>query len=324
MGKVRDNRIDTLKGFLILSVVFGHFFTHDASHGIVSETMANFIYSFHMPLFVFVSGYFSNNQKVIKGGVRLLETYLVYQLIKGIAYGYSVLWMFIMPAPMLWYLFALIFWRLLYAGLDKIGIKVTWHLLLVLVCLSVAAGFVPWIGREYALSRFIVFAPYFFFGVMIKDMQIIDVVKKKFNLTLCIGILLVALTIGIVCAVYSINIRTVFSGTSPYPSDKTWIYALARLLCYLTSFFISISFIRVFSFENKIMGTVGKDSLKYYMFHGLFLMAVEFFELPWSTVFAVIYASVVSIVIFFFNKTQLSDIAITPVSFVIDKIRQRK
>lgn len=59
MGKIRDNRFDALKGFLILSVVFGHFFTHDDSHGIMSETMANFIYSFHMPLFVFISGYFS-------------------------------------------------------------------------------------------------------------------------------------------------------------------------------------------------------------------------------------------------------------------------
>lgn len=69
MGKVRDARFDTLKGVLILTVVFGHFFTHDASHGVVSESLANFIYSFHMPLFVFVSGYFTNNQRVVRGGV---------------------------------------------------------------------------------------------------------------------------------------------------------------------------------------------------------------------------------------------------------------
>ena len=304
--------------------MFGHFFTHDDSHGVVSETMANFIYSFHMPLFVFVSGYFSNNHKVIRGVVRLLETYIFFQLIKGIAYRYSVLWMFIMPAPMLWYLVALILWRLLYAGLDRIGIKVTWQLLLVLVFLSVAAGFVPWIGREYALSRFIVFAPYFFLGVLVKDKPIIDVINEKINYWLGAGILFIVLLISILFAVNLISIRDVFAGTSPYPLNDTWLFALARLLCYFTSTIISIAFIRVFSFDNKIMGTVGKGSLKYYMFHGLFLMAVEFFGFPWSTVFAVIYASVVSIVIFFFNKTQLSDFAITPVSFVIDKVKKRK
>ena len=68
MGKVRDARFDTLKGFLILSVVFGHFFTHDAVHGASSLAMANLIYFFHMPLFVFVSGYFTNNQRIMRGG----------------------------------------------------------------------------------------------------------------------------------------------------------------------------------------------------------------------------------------------------------------
>ena len=78
MGKVRDAKFDTLKGWLILSVVFGHFFSHDATHSVPSEAIANFIYSFHMPLFVFISGYFSSNQKVIRVGVRILETYFVY------------------------------------------------------------------------------------------------------------------------------------------------------------------------------------------------------------------------------------------------------
>lgn len=67
MGKVRDARFDTLKGLLILSVVFGHFFSHEATHSAPSEAIANFIYSFHMPLFVFVSGYFTNNHRVIRG-----------------------------------------------------------------------------------------------------------------------------------------------------------------------------------------------------------------------------------------------------------------
>lgn len=64
----RDLRFDTLKGFLILSVVFGHFFLYDATHEGLSEVMVNFFYSFHMPLFVFVSGFFTKTHGFMGGG----------------------------------------------------------------------------------------------------------------------------------------------------------------------------------------------------------------------------------------------------------------
>jgi hypothetical protein len=60
------------------------------------------------------------------------------------------------------------------------------------------------------------------------------------------------------------------------------------------------------------------------MFHGLFLMGVEFLHLPWSTLLAFLYGTVVTIVIYLFNKTWLSDFAVTPISFIIDKINAKK
>lgn len=78
MGKIRDTKFDTLKGFLILSVVFGHFFTHDVVHSASSMAMANLIYFFHMPLFVFVSGYFTSNQKIVRGGGYVYWKHILY------------------------------------------------------------------------------------------------------------------------------------------------------------------------------------------------------------------------------------------------------
>ena len=97
MAKVRDLRFDTLKGLLILSVVLGHFLSHEATHSAPSEAMANFIYSFHMPLFVFLSGYFTNGKKAVWGGVQILETYIVFQLIKGLWLNYSLVKLLIKP-----------------------------------------------------------------------------------------------------------------------------------------------------------------------------------------------------------------------------------
>lgn len=317
MGKIRDARFDTLKGFLILSVVFGHFFTHDASHGIVSQAIANFIYSFHMPLFVFVSGYFANNKNVFKSILRILETYIVFQLIKGLWYDYSVLWLFIMPGPMLWYLFALIIWRLLYWVFEKAGININWVVILVFIVLSLIAGFVSWIDREFALSRLIFFAPYFFLGVIAQKLQVIDVINTRINIKVSVTVLIITLIISVLCAIYHIKIRKVFAGTSPYPLNHEKIYMIARLISYFTSSIVSIAFIRLCTIENKLFGTIGKDSLKYYMFHGLCLMGIEAIGAPWSTILAIVYAFGVSAVIFFFNKTRLSDFVINPISFII-------
>lgn len=52
-GYYRQDRIDVLKGILILLVVIGHILP-----GTLQENFARyFIYSFHMPVFFAVSGY---------------------------------------------------------------------------------------------------------------------------------------------------------------------------------------------------------------------------------------------------------------------------
>lgn len=57
----REPYFDNVKFILILLVVIGHFIEKiifmDTSFKVIYET----IYSFHMPLFIFISGYFSKN-----------------------------------------------------------------------------------------------------------------------------------------------------------------------------------------------------------------------------------------------------------------------
>ena len=48
--------IDALRGFAILLVIVGHLIQFNYSSGI-ENPIFNIIYSFHMPLFFFISGY---------------------------------------------------------------------------------------------------------------------------------------------------------------------------------------------------------------------------------------------------------------------------
>ena len=67
------NWVDSLKGFAIILVVLGH----------ISSPLSSLIYSFHMPLFFIVSGFFLNptnelKSEIIKSFKRLFKPFFIY------------------------------------------------------------------------------------------------------------------------------------------------------------------------------------------------------------------------------------------------------
>ena len=63
--KERDYLFDNYKAFLIVLVVVGHFIEVASDDNVMMETMKWIIFSFHMPAFVFISGYFSKKTQGI-------------------------------------------------------------------------------------------------------------------------------------------------------------------------------------------------------------------------------------------------------------------
>ena len=61
---VRQYRYDNLKFFLIVLVVVGHFLEFYDTRSDIFKSLFVFIYSFHMPLFLFVSGLFTREKPV--------------------------------------------------------------------------------------------------------------------------------------------------------------------------------------------------------------------------------------------------------------------
>ena len=121
MNKERDYFFDNLKAVLIFLVVLGHFLLpiHGESVLVVVKRL---IYVFHMPLFVFVSGYFAkkiykNGQYNFKKILYLIKAYIIFVIAIQIVYAlcgfrdFSEINFFSQSgAP--WYLFAMIVWYL--------------------------------------------------------------------------------------------------------------------------------------------------------------------------------------------------------------------
>jgi fucose 4-O-acetylase-like acetyltransferase len=76
--KQRLTYIDHLKGISILLVVIGHFIQYNTSDS-KNNGLFNFIYSFHMPLFMFISGYIG----YITINTTIFENYIGFVLKKG-------------------------------------------------------------------------------------------------------------------------------------------------------------------------------------------------------------------------------------------------
>lgn len=329
MGKVRDVRFDTLKGILILCVLYRHFIQRDMSVDVASISSANFVHLFTMPLFVYISGCFTRHVDNIKkywiGILGIFETYIVFQLIKGLLYHYSIYELIAVPAPMMWYMLALIYWKALYFVLCRFNVKVNGWIVLFFVVLSLAAGFLPFIGREFAISRFIYFAPWFFLGIITQKVNIIDEIRQRVSKLTSWTVLAFALIGTVLAAVFHFNeLADIFRGGEPYPITNQGLFMVYRLLSYFVSFFVSVAIIRLLAIPNKVLEICGLDSLKFYMFQGLGLMAVGAMPVPWNFPLALVYATVVAVLIFFFNKTKLSDFAIRPITYTVDLIKSRK
>lgn len=177
---------DNAKFFLIFLVVLGHVLSIGNNNYKLSLATTEWIFSFHMPLFVFISGYFTkiaDKNKNITGILNLTETLVVFTFIHiFIEYlqgkpinDYQLL---IYPKWTLWYLLSLIWWRLmLYYTPSSIRDN---HKLLVAISiiLCLTMGWIP-IDTQFSFQRTFAFLPFFMIGYVVGKNHIDITAKKK-------------------------------------------------------------------------------------------------------------------------------------------------
>ena len=86
--KIRFDILDNFNGILIFLVVFTHFLFNYSKNNqnSLSNYIVNYIYSFHMPSFIFVSGFLSKseNSRSFKNLTKLLLIYLIFNFSHGL------------------------------------------------------------------------------------------------------------------------------------------------------------------------------------------------------------------------------------------------
>lgn len=187
MEKARDPFWDSLKFTLIFLVVYGHVLTIDYPAFSVNRSIRDLIYLFHMPLFIFVSGRYSqilDKKKYLNRICRLIETYIVFQCLHIVARffmhrgSFSLEHLLLYPEISLWYLQCLVYWRLMVYSLHKAKIFNSMGAgLFISFCISMLSGFIP-ISNAFSIQRTLSFLPFFVMGYNSNSCDIHKYVNK--------------------------------------------------------------------------------------------------------------------------------------------------
>jgi len=172
MEKLREYKYDNIKAILIFFVVFAHLL--EMISGNVSDKIYIFIYTFHMPIFVYISGCFSkgNMRNIAKFTYIYLIWQILFYLFDVIVLKLNIKFSFVLPNWTLWYVFAMIVWNLIIKFLDEILVDNYLYILSISIIISLLAGFCNEIGYIFSVSRIITFFPYFLLGYINKNIKI--------------------------------------------------------------------------------------------------------------------------------------------------------
>ncbi|MGE6629035.1 acyltransferase family protein [Bacillus sp. NPDC077027] len=288
----KDLKLSNIKGLLIFLVVFGHLIELNKQN---YYQLFVFIYAFHMPLFIFISGYLAKRIKLSKI-INLFLLYIIFQSFfdwflyfigeyKTLAFHYGK------PQFHLWYIVSMIFWYVLAWGLSKLRLhligKLSIFILIFIVCLisrwytgsiveTVKEFYPNFTSYTLSYQRTISFAPFFFAGFfMTKDN--LNAVYKFIKPTIAKVLLIATASLAILFIEFTPNLEWLFRGSFGIKrflaNDEN--YMLKMILHYLLSAWLCLLLLISISNKKSILTKWGDDSLGIFLFHPVFVFLLR-------------------------------------------------
>lgn len=264
--------IDSLKGLLIIAVIIGH-----VALGSLERSWVRYlIYSFHMPLFIGISGYLFDFDRVVPSVATLFRKYGVRLLVPwGLATcGYVMILRLdptslVIPYYHLWYVPAFIGCVAMTLLLKRVGASVS-TVFIVAACISVLAYLYKTQADLFAADTFAVHT----------IRKILHTLRPQFYIFFALGILLragkiILPVVATTAVAFTTFLITLYLHDHPFP-------ALA-----ITSFFLFNSALLAVGlmqcaahplFTVRWLEWLGVNSLGIYLWHALpILLAIKLF-----------------------------------------------
>lgn len=274
----RDPYYDNLKGLLIVLVVVCHFLGGCLEKDdYILRSFVLFVYFFHMPLFVFVSGYFSKNVDKCRetAFADLFLVFIIAQvfwvIFKYLTNG-SVYYVehFLDPGYALWYIVSLFFWRLFLKDIVKLRFALVLSFLI-----SPLIMFLNGAEMTLAINKTVGFLVFFLLGYYAsgETMEKIRRFPKSAALPL-LALIFIGVTVLLKMNVISYGIvKGVLMHTRTMDGFAN---AWQGLGAYYAGIFLAILcgalVLAAIPGKKTLLAAVGRDTLPLYLSHTYFLI----------------------------------------------------
>lgn len=282
--KIRNNKYDNLKGLGIILVILCHLLGLTQKITIY-DNIYNLLLVIIMPMFFFISGYFSKNKAdvIIKSFKRLLIPYIIFTIF-WIIYNSFILGNgipttpFFTPVYGLWFLLSLFTMKLFLPIISKIK-----YIFWISLAISLLIGIINIPENFLALMRTFCFLPAFIFGYRydsyknllkekIPKIAIKNILKNKIIIFLILIIFLVLLGIY----VSDIPSSALLYKLSYQESNLTNIEGImVRAITIISSIISTLLLVFLMTDKKIFLTKIGINSLSVYILHFYFIRFIS-------------------------------------------------
>lgn len=275
--RARDPWFDNAKYIAICLVAIGHSWVGARGDYHAVRAIYFFVYSFHMPVFIFISGYFSRNFDFSPARVRKLVTtvavpYLVFEA--GLRV-WQWLWdgkdlnpNLLDPTYLLWFLCALFCWRLTVPMWQNLRFPVT-----IAVAASLMVGMSSFDSNE-TVHRTVAFLPFFVLGLTV-DPKRLEVLRRPLVRALSAVFML---AYAAFCYLFSkgLNMNWVYWKKGYHSMHHSWHVGIPlRFVALIGAAMLVMAFLSVTSRKHTWYTALGAGTMAAYLLHGF---VVKYFD----------------------------------------------
>lgn len=266
----RDFLFDNYKVLLIFLVVVGHFVGPSTGKNEFLRVLKWFIVSFHMPAFIFISGYFSKKALSPKALIqKLLIPYIVYEIIYYLLYTCIIhketALSLLKPKFTLWYILALFMWR----GITPYFKKIPYYMILAITA-GLLIGCSDIENNLLTIPRALVFYPYFVAGTCLERETLSRFRSFKGKLIAAVCVIVIAVFLATIALQKQLPMQ-VFYGRYNYSSMRQTIPEglFWRIVSYVIGFVMTCAVAILMTEKKLCCSYIGKRTMAIYLFHGL-------------------------------------------------------
>ncbi|MBA2806151.1 acyltransferase family protein [Streptomyces sp. KM273126] len=278
--KQRDAFFDNAKYLAIVLVAVGHAWQPLTSQSRAAEALYMLVFTFHMPAFIVISGYFSRSFDMRPDRLRRLITGVaVPYVIFEVAYSLFKRWAdddpghpisLLDPWYLTWFLIALFVWRLT-TPLWKV---VRWPVPIALA-IAVLASVSPDIGDDLDLQRVLQFLPFFVVGLVMKP-EHFQMMRRREVRILAVPVFAAALAVAYWAAPRMNSAWFYHRDSAQELAAPWWAGMVMTLALFGCSMVLTVCFFAWVPRRKMWFTVLGAGTLYGYLLHGFLVKGSRF------------------------------------------------